>query len=190
MHVTGQKGALQRLTENLHRRLTLGEESLAAMGSWPCISSTSDLTLNRQSYIPNLCSFNTNANFIPRQKRHWAAWLEFNARCFNFFPTHRTLWDDRKFSLPAASATGGWQALRHSWMHRTLMCGTNAKNSTAGLLIVKWIQLLLVFSWGFQPPQSDKPWFSILDSDPISVRTKALSEEFPALSILGFPQYC
>ena len=55
-------------------------------------------------------------------------------------------------SLPAASATDG-QALHHSWTHRTLLCGANARNSTAGLLIVKWIQLLLVFSWGFQPPQ-------------------------------------
>ena len=56
-------------------------------------------------------------------------------------------------SLPTASATGGRQAVRHSLTRRTLMCNTNAKNSTAGLLIVKWIQLLLVFSWGFQPPQ-------------------------------------
>ena len=53
-----------------------------------------------------------------------------------------------KFSLPAASATGGWQALHHSWTRSTPVCGNNAKNSTAGLLIVKWIQLLLVFSWG------------------------------------------
>ena len=57
------------------------------------------------------------------------------------------------FSLPATSATGGWWALHHSWMRRTPVCSTNMKNSTAGLLIVKWIQLLLVFSWGFQPPQ-------------------------------------
>ena len=56
-------------------------------------------------------------------------------------------------SLPAASATGWWQVLRHSWTRRTLVCGTNAKNSTARLLTVKWIQLPLVFSWGFQPPQ-------------------------------------
>ena len=53
------------------------------------------------------------------------------------------------FSLPAVSATGGQQALRHSWTRRTLVCSANAKNSTAGLLIVKWIQLLLVFSEGF-----------------------------------------
>ena len=57
------------------------------------------------------------------------------------------------FSLPTVSATGGRQALHHSWTRRTLVCGTNAKNSTAELLIVKWIQLLLVFSWGFQSPQ-------------------------------------
>ena len=57
------------------------------------------------------------------------------------------------FSLPAVSATGGQQALRHLWTRCTLVCGANTKNSTAGLLIVKWIQLLLVFSWGFQPPQ-------------------------------------
>ena len=61
-------------------------------------------------------------------------------------------WTIGIFSLPAASATGG-QALRHSWTPRTLVCGANKKNSTAGLLIVKWIQLLLVFSWGFQPQQ-------------------------------------
>ena len=42
------------------------------------------------------------------------------------------------------------------------MCGTNTKNSTAGLLIVKWIQLLLVFSWGFQPPQR------VINLDPAS----------------------
>ena len=56
------------------------------------------------------------------------------------------------FSIPATSATGGWQAWLHSWMHRTPVCGTNTKNSTLGLLIVKWIYLLLVFSWRFQPP--------------------------------------
>ena len=59
----------------------------------------------------------------------------------------------RNFSLPAMSATDGRQALHRSWMHRTPVCGSGAKNSTVGLLIVKWIQLLLVFSWGFQPPQ-------------------------------------
>ena len=42
-------------------------------------------------------------------------------------------------SLPAVSATGGQQALCHLWTHRTLVCGANTKNSTAGLLIVKWI---------------------------------------------------
>ena len=57
------------------------------------------------------------------------------------------------FSLLAASATDGQQALRHSWTQYTPVCGTYAKNSTAELLIGKWIQLLLVFSWGFKPPQ-------------------------------------
>ena len=57
------------------------------------------------------------------------------------------------FSAPTTSASGGRQALRHSWTRRTLVCSTNVKNSTAGLLTVKWIQLLLVFSWGFHPPQ-------------------------------------
>ena len=69
------------------------------------------------------------------------------------------------FSLPAASATGGQQVLRHSWMHRTLVCSANAKNSTAGLLIVKWIQLLLVslvaygqsMLWVLTTTESDKP---------------------------------
>ena len=65
---------------------------------------------------------------------------------FNFFLTHRTPWDNRKFFPSHCSATGGRQALRHSWTCRTLLCGANARNSTAGLLIVKWIQLLLVFS--------------------------------------------
>ena len=65
-------------------------------------------------------------------------------------------------SLPAASATGGRQALNHSWTHHTLMCGTNAKNSAVGLLIVKWIQLLLVFNWGLQPPQR------VINLDPVS----------------------
>ena len=59
----------------------------------------------------------------------------------------------RNVSLPTALATGGWWALHHSWTRRTPVCSTNANNSTAGLLIVKWIQLLLVFSWRFQPPQ-------------------------------------
>ena len=45
---------------------------------------------------------------------------------------------------------------------RVAHCGTNTKNSTAGLLIVKWIQLLLVFSWGFQPPQR------VINLDPAS----------------------
>ena len=57
------------------------------------------------------------------------------------------------FPFPAASASGGRQALHHSWTRRTLVHGTNGKTFTAGLLTVKWIQLLLVFSWGFQPPQ-------------------------------------
>ena len=71
----------------------------------------------------------------------------------NFSLMHHTLWDDRKFFLPATSATDGRQALRHSWRRCTLVCDTNVKNSAAGLLIVKWIQLLLVFSLGYQPPQ-------------------------------------
>ena len=45
----------------------------------------------------------------------------------NFFQTHRTLWDSRKkVSLHAASATGGRQALHHSWTCRTPVCGTCA----------------------------------------------------------------
>ena len=57
-----------------------------------------------------------------------------------------------KFSLPAMSATGGWQELGHSWTHHTPVCSTNMKTSSAELLTMKWIQLLLVFSWGVQPP--------------------------------------
>ena len=55
--------------------------------------------------------------------------------------------------LPAASAIGGRQALRHFRTRRTPLRGTNAENSMAELLTVKWIQLLLVFNWGLQPPQ-------------------------------------
>ena len=73
---------------------------------------------------------------------------------FDFFPdaSHTMEWPEI-FSIPATSAAGGRQALRHSWTYHTPVCGTYVKNSTAGLLTVKWIQLLLVFSWGFQPPQ-------------------------------------
>ena len=61
-------------------------------------------------------------------------------------------WTTGNFSSPATLAAGG-QVLCHSWMHRTLVCGTDVKDSSAGLLTVKWIQSLLVFSWGFHPPQ-------------------------------------
>ena len=91
------------------------------------------------------------------------------------------------FSLPAASATGGRQALRHLWTRRTLVCSANTKNSTAGLLIVRWIQLLLVFSWGFQPPHSDKSQPNVLDSDPISVRTKTPSAGISHAVYFRFP---
>ena len=45
-----------------------------------------------------------------------------------FFQTQRTLWDSRKkkVSLHGASATGGRQALHHSWTCRTPVCGTCA----------------------------------------------------------------
>ena len=72
----------------------------------------------------------------------------------SFFQMHRTLWDStQKISLLAASATGGWQALHHSWTCCTPVWGTYLKHFAAGLLTVKWIELLLVICWGFHPPQ-------------------------------------
>ena len=56
-------------------------------------------------------------------------------------------------SLHAASATGGQQALHHTWSCHTLVCSTHSNNSTAELLTVKRIQLLLIFCMGVQPPQ-------------------------------------
>ena len=95
------------------------------------------------------------------------------------------------FSFPAASATGGQQALHHSWTCHTPVCGTNTKNSTAELLIVKRIQLLLVFSGGFQPPQGVinlDPAFQI--ATPLVLEQRSHLQEFPALSIFCFPQHC
>ena len=108
----------------------------------------------------------------------------------NLPPTHYTLCmgQQENFSLSAAWATGGQQALRHLWTRCTLVCGANAKNSTAGLLIVKWIQLLLVFKLGVSTTtESDKPWSSILDSDPICVRTKAPSAGISHAVYFRFP---
>ena len=110
---------------------------------------------------------------------------------FNFFPTYHTLWDDRKFPLLTASATGGQQALHHFWMCRTLVCGTNAKSYTAELLIVKWIQLLLIFSWGFKPLEGvinlDSAFWIVT---PLALEQRYRLQEFSELSIFGFPQRC
>ena len=95
------------------------------------------------------------------------------------------------FSLPATPATCGWQAPHHSLMHHTPVCGTSAKNSTARLLIVKWIQLLLVFSWGLRTPQGVinlDPAFSI--ATPSVLEQRYHLQEFPTLSLFGFLQHC
>ena len=86
----------------------------------------------------------------------------------------RTLWDNTNFSPHTASATGEWQALRHSWMRCTLLYSTNPKNDTAELLKVDIItaNLQLMVS---TTTRSEKLWPSILDSSPISVWTKAPS---------------
>ena len=107
-----------------------------------------------------------------------------NFYLFNFLPVHCTLWDGTGFSLHTMSATDGRQILRHSWMCCTPMCSTYMKHSTADLLTVKWIQLLLIFSWGFQPWQRVVNLDPVFDSDPICVRTKVPMQEFPTLSIL------
>ena len=82
-------------------------------------------------------------------------------------PTCHTLWhygSALKCSLHAASATGGQQALHHSWMHDTPVCNTDEKkkkNATVEVLMVKGKQLLLTFSRGFQPPQR------VINLDPV-----------------------
>ena len=80
----------------------------------------------------------------------------------------------QNFSPHTASATGEWQALRHSWMRCTLVYSTNPKNDTAELLKVDIItaNLQLMVS---TTTRSEKLWPSILDSSPISVWTKAPS---------------
>ena len=89
----------------------------------------------------------------------------------NFFPLHCTLWDSEYefFSLHAASAIVSFLDTLHPdmWhLNKKFYCRTaNSKVDavTANLWLV-WITT-----------GSDKPWSSILDNDPISVRTWVLS---------------
>ena len=105
------------------------------------------------------------------------------------FSWHITRYDTTgKFSISATSASGEQQALRHSWTCCTPVCGTYANTSTAELLTLKWIKLLLVFSWGVSTTTgSEKPCSSILDSDPISVRMKVLSAGISHADYFWFP---
>lgn len=61
-------------------------------------------------------------------------------------------------------------------MPGTLSCVTHLKNSAAVSLMVKKMQLILVLSWGFQPPYAVvNHGLSILHSILISGKTKTLS---------------
>ena len=88
-------------------------------------------------------------------------------------------------------ATGGQQALHHSWTCCTQVCSTNGKNSTAELLIVKWIQLLLIFIWEFQPTEGvinlDSAFWIVT---PLALEQRYRLQEFPALSMFSFLQHC
>ena len=88
---------------------------------------------------------------------------------------------EQHFSLHAASATAGWQALHtnvqhlcEKFYHRT----TNSKGNTVTA------KLGISATTG-----SDKPWSSILDSNPIIVRTKVPSAGI-SCTIFGFPLHC
>ena len=96
-----------------------------------------------------------------------------------------------KFSLHSTSATGGWEELRHSWMCYTQVCGSYVKISTAELLKVKGIQLLLISSWRFQLP------LEVLNLDPafktvtpLVLEQRYHLQEFPVQSIFGFLLHC
>ena len=111
---------------------------------------------------------------------------------FSTFPKHMTHYGTpRKFSLPAVSATSWWQALNNSWMRYTSVCGTYTKYWTAELLIVKWIQLLLVFKvGGFN---HHRKWQTLIQhsrTTPLTLEYGYHLQAFPMLSILGFPLHC
>ena len=96
-----------------------------------------------------------------------------------------------KFSISSVSATSGQQACVIPG-HITCRCAALTQtNSAAGLLIVKWIQLLLVFSWGLRTPQGVinlDPAFSI--ATPSVLEQRYHLQEFPTLSLFGFLQHC
>ena len=98
----------------------------------------------------------------------------------------------RNSSLHAASATGGRQAPRHSWTRRTPVCSTYEKKSTVEMLTLHGIQLLLIFSWGFQPP----PWVINLApasylATPLVLEKRYRLQEFRALPNFGYrPPHC
>ena len=93
----------------------------------------------------------------------------------------------RNSSLHAASATGGRQALCHSWTRRTLACGMYEKKSTVEMLTLQGIQLLLIFTWGFQPP----PWVINLApasylATPLVLEQRYRLQDFRSLSNFGY----
>ena len=94
--------------------------------------------------------------------------------------------NDIKCSLHAASPTGRWQALHHSWECHTLVRSTCMKKSTAGLLVVKWTSLLLIFSWGFQPPQG----VISLDQAFKIMTPLVLEQRYPLQATFGFMLHC
>ena len=79
----------------------------------------------------------------------------------NFFLTCRTLWVDTS-CFPSHGVSHWWTASTVSFLY-ALHTGVRhfcKKNSTAELLTVKGIQLLLIFSLGFEPPQE------VINQDP------------------------
>ena len=95
----------------------------------------------------------------------------------HFSPMHRTA---QNFSGHTASASDGWQALHHSWACHTQVCGTYTKGDTI---------TADVYLGNSSTTGSDKPWFSILDSDPISVGTKVPTAGI-SHAIFGFLLHC
>ena len=60
------------------------------------------------------------------------------------------------------------------------------KKSTAGLLVVKWTSLLLIFSWGFQPPQG----VISLDQAFKIMTPLVLEQRYPLQATFGFMLHC
>ena len=109
---------------------------------------------------------------------------------FNFSPKCCPLWASTKIFPPCrvsqwwlASTASFLDALHASVWHLQ-------KNSTAEPLTVQGMQLLLIFSWGFQPPQrviNLDPAFKI--AIPLVLGQRYL-QKFPALFISDFPLHC